>query len=141
MKRATLLLVALALLALSGCDGDAQAEGCDLPQADAAAATAKPTELAGTLARIVFVDQEEACGCTMDRIQATWEALDQALLEHPDVPVERIHGDTQEELAAPYLAMKALVVAPGVYFLDGEGKLLDQLQGELTAEELGRLVK
>ncbi len=141
-----LLTIALLGLALAGCgDGevaDAKGPDCDVPAAAALAAAGQTAQAVGsTLHRVVFIDQEEACGCTRERIDATREALDKALLQRPDVMVERIFGDTQEELAQPYLAMKALVVAPGVYFFDKDDGLLEMLQGELTATQLGAAIK
>lgn len=139
-----LLLITLIGLALAGCDGEAKAAkpGCDLAQAAALeAAGQSPQSVGSKLHRVVFIGLEEACGCTRDRIDATWEALDAALLERPDVMVERIFGDTQEDQAAPYIAMKALVVAPGVYFLDAEDGLLEMMQGKLSAEQLVGAVK
>jgi len=131
VKHAWTLLVLLGV-ALAGCGGDAPAE--EVAAVDAAGQ-------ATALHRIVFIDQEEACPCTRERIDVTWASLQEALSQRPEVAVERIFGDTQEELAQPYIAMKALVVAPGVYLLDEEGTLLTQLQGEQTAEQLTAAVR
>jgi len=118
-------------LALGGC-GTAAADG----EATQAEAAAEATVAAPVVARIVFIDQEEACDCTRKRIDGTWAALQEALQDHQDLPVERIHGDMQEAAAKVYLDQRPLMVAPGVYFLDADGGLIDQLQGELTAEQI-----
>jgi hypothetical protein len=143
--RYELLLIALLGLALSGCDGelaDAKGSDCDVPAAKALEAQGQVAQAVGaSLHRVVFIDQEEACGCTRERIDATWEALDAALIDRPEIMVERVFGDTQEDQAAPYIAMKALVVAPGIYFFDKQDTLLEMMQGKLTAEELAVAVK
>jgi hypothetical protein len=89
------------------------------------------------VARIVFLDQEECCACTRDRTDATWAALQGALENDRQVPVERIHSDTQAELAGPYLTLRPMMVVPGLYFLDADDQLVEMLQGELTAEAIG----
>ena len=38
----------------------------------------------------------------------------------------------------PYEQMQALMTAPGVYLLDGQGKLVKMLQGELTVKQLSK---
>ena len=53
-----------------------------------------------------------------------------------NVPVERIHVDTQAEQAAPYRSMQAMMAVPGIYFLDAAGGLLGMLQGEVTADQV-----
>ena len=55
--------------------------------------------------------------------------------------VERIHFDTQPLLAAPVKAQRALMVPPGMYFLDKQGKLLTLLQGEVTADQINKALK
>lgn len=106
----------------------------------AASETAAVTGVNKLVAKIVFVDQEEACDCTRARIDATWAALQLALEGREGLPVERIHGDTQEPEAKPYLEMRPLMVAPGLYFLDADGGLVEQLQGELTEGQIGALL-
>lgn len=105
--------------------------------------TAEPTEsseqneLVATTAisRVVFVDQEQCCDCTQDRIDVTWEALSTAI-EDEDIQIERFHRDTQETAVAPFQEMRPIMVVPAVYFLDPEGNLVEQLQGELTVEQI-----
>ncbi len=120
--------VLLGLGAISACGGE---------QANAT----PPAVAKAAVAKIVFVDQEEACECTRKRIDGTWTELQKALGDDPKVPVERIHGDSQEEQAKPYIAMRALMVAPGLYFLDAEGQLLEMLQGELTEAQIAALLE
>ena len=102
---------------------------------DKAEPPAEPTA-AADVARIVFIDQEECCECTRKRTDATWAALNEALEGRADVPVERVHSDSQEAQAQPYLDMRPMMVVPGLYFLDAEGDLVEMLQGELTAEQI-----
>lgn len=88
------------------------------------------------LAKIVFVDQAECCNCTQARIDATWDALTSALGDPASLPVERIHNDTQPEMAAVYTTFKPIMVIPAVYFVGADNSILDMLQGELRADQL-----
>ena len=90
--------------------------------------------------RVVFVDQEECCDCTQNRIDATWDALSTAL-EGEEIAVERLHRDTQEADVAPYHEMSPIMVVPAAYFLDHEGNLVEVLQGEVTVEQIQALLE
>lgn len=123
------LLVVSGVL-VSGC-GNAPAGTPPAVKSGAAVASTAPA-----LAKIVFVDQEECCNCTRDRIDATWKAIMDAVGEPPVVPVERIHSDTQPELAAEYTTFKPIMVMPAVYFVGADGSVLEMLQGELRAVQI-----
>lgn len=92
------------------------------------------------VAKIVFLDQEECCACTRERTDATWAALQGALENNRQVPVQRVHSDTQTDVAGPYLALRPMMVVPGLYFLDADDQLVEMLQGELTSEAIGALL-
>lgn len=93
------------------------------------------------VARIVFVDKANACKCTRDRIDASWNALKIALGEGSSVKVERIHLDTEPAKAKPYGKMRPVMVIPGVYFLDEKGELVGMLQGELKPGQIAKLLE
>lgn len=105
------------------------------PAATSAASTAAASA-ARPVATIVFVGQKEACDCTRNRIDGTWQALQKALEGRSDIEVKRLERDVDEAEADRFDDMKSLMVAPGVYFLDREGKLIQMLQGELTETQL-----
>ena len=90
---------------------------------------------AASIARVVFVDKEECCDCTQNRIDGTWQSLTTAI-EGADIEVERLHNDTQEAAVAPYQEMRPIMVIPAIYFFDGDGNLVEQLQGELTVDQI-----
>lgn len=98
-------------------------------------------EPARVVAKIVFVGQEECCKCTRERIDGTWNELTAALGEGSELPVERIHGDSQAALAQPYLDLRPMMVAPGLYFLDADGGLIEMLQGELTQAQIAEVLR
>ena len=108
------------------------------PSVPSSVASAMPaSSVKNELARIVFVDKEKCCQCTRDRIEASWSALQAALAGRRDaVRVERVHFDTQPQLARRYHARRPIMAFPAVYFLDDEGNVLELLQGELTREQL-----
>ena len=134
------LLLGLALCACGGEQASAQAAPTDPSAGDTPAPTEQPAKAATAVAKIVFVDQEVCCNCTRERIDGTWAELQKALEAGPEVPVERIHGDTQEEQARPYLDMRPLMVAPGLYFLDADGGLVEMFQGELTEAQIAAVL-
>jgi hypothetical protein len=112
---------------------------CGSEPAGAATATAEAAR--APVAKVVFIGQQESCDCTRARIDGTWAALQEVIEGGVTVPVERIRMDTQHDQAAPYIAMQALMVAPGLYLLDADGQLIEMLQGELTAEQIERALK
>ena len=88
----------------------------------------------------MFIGQKEACKCTRDRINASWRALQSANSTSPQVPVERLQWDVDEEAAGKYLDIKALIVLPGIYFLDKKGALIEMLQGQVREEKIYELL-
>ncbi len=93
------------------------------------------------VARIVFVDQKQACDCTRKRIDGSWAALQAALGARKHIPVERIHMDTDQAKVEPYEEMRAIMVLPAIYLLDGSEKLIDMVQGEVTTDSIGRALQ
>jgi len=93
------------------------------------------------VSRIVFIGQKEACECTRNRIEASWEALQAANSSSPKLPVERIDRDAQAKAAEKYTEMKALMVVPGIYCLDAKGALIEMLQGEVTKDKIAKLLE
>ena len=130
--------LSLALLGV-GCDRFAAARPPKKVDAGARRAAEPASPKKAVLARIAFLDVQDACECTKARIDASWQALQAALKERPGTTVERIHIDTQEALAKPYTVERALMVPPGVYFVGPAGEVLELLQGELTDDQI-RLV-
>lgn len=100
-------------------------------------------EAAGSAVRtIVFVDQEECCDCTRERQAATWRNLQEAIAGNGlKIAVETVHFDSQAEAAAMYLDLKPIMVFPGLYFLDDKEELVEQLQGELSVEQIKAVVQ
>ena len=104
--------------------------GCKTSQTD------KPAISGASVGRIVFVGQKEACPCTRNRVDASWAALETALDREPAVPVERIQLDVDAARAEEYKKLKAIMVVPGIYFLDEKGRLVELLQGEVSPEQV-----
>ena len=65
----------------------------------------------------------------------------QVALDKKSIPVDRIHVDTQEALAGPYHKLRPYQVIPAIYFLDGNGKLVGMLQGEVSEEAYKKVLK
>ncbi|MCP4676069.1 MAG: cytochrome c biogenesis protein CcdA [Deltaproteobacteria bacterium] len=93
------------------------------------------------VSKIVFIGQKQACECTRNRIDETWKALESALEGGPALPVERLHLDVDEEKTEKYHEMRALMVAPGIYFFNESGKLFEMLQGEVRVDEFAEVLR
>lgn len=102
--------------------------------ASAASTTAGPTQLQVT--KVVFIDKQEACDCTRARVTKGWDALQAALGGKPTPNIERLYVDTQPEQVQPYRAMRPMMAVPALYFLNANGSLVDQLQGEFSAAQI-----
>jgi hypothetical protein len=127
----TLLLpcVAIALATSPGCHRS-QA------QSSAPAATATKAAPAKKLTKIVFVDKEHACDCTRKAVDAGWTALQKALGSQKQLPIERMHVDTEAAKVAPYRSQKAIMAMPAIYFVGAQDVVLDLLQGEVTEAQI-----
>ena len=122
---------ALVLAVLAGCSNSSSQPVQRL--APAVQTVEKPAP--PPVSRIVFIDKEEACPCNQKAIDASWTAL-QVALKGATLPVERIHADTQEALAAGYKDKRPMMAVPGLYFLAENGSIVELLQGEVTADQI-----
>jgi hypothetical protein len=141
LKAASLFCLGLFLLGVvEGCKGG---EKVIPSKVGLNAETTAPTKkLPGSrVARIVFVDQEKCCACTRKRIDTSWKALMAVLGFPPALTLDRYHLDTQEKQAEPFLEKRAIVTAPGIYFLDSAGNLLELLQGEVTEAQIRGVIR
>ncbi len=132
------LLSLLLTLGLGACE---RTKAAPAPAAATPPASAARPQPQSKLAKIVFVDKEKACDCTRKRVEGTWSALQAALGTPPALPVQRLHVDTQAAEAAAYTSAKPLMVPPGIYFVDGQGAVVELLQGEIETKEIEALLK
>lgn len=131
----SLALVSLCLLVATSC------EQAKAPPKQATTSTAAAVAGAPKVAKVVFIDKENACECTKKRIDGTWAALQGALGTPASFPVERIHLDTEAAKAEFYTVLKPLMVPPGLYFVDGRDAVVEMLQGEVTTEQIATVLK
>jgi hypothetical protein len=118
------------------------AAGCKVSRSDAAGeGAAKPESTKAQVSRIVFVGLKDACRCTRNRIAASWAALETVLGREPAIPIERIQEDVDTAKADEYAKLKAIVVLPGIYFLDEKGGLIELLQGEVTPKQISAVLR
>jgi hypothetical protein len=89
------------------------------------------------VARIVFVGKEHACDCTRKKVDTALAALQTVLGTPPRIPVDMLKVDMEEEKVDPYRKQKPMMAIPAIYFVDGKGSVVDLLQGEVTAEQIG----
>jgi hypothetical protein len=131
-----LLALPLALIA-GGCkESRASAETAASVTQAASVAPATAKQPAVTTSQIVFIDKEHGCQCTAKRVDTAWMALQTAIAGKVTPSVERIHVDTQAELAAPYGKLRPMMAVPALYFLDAKLGLVELLQGEVTVDQI-----
>ena len=155
MNRTRNIALSLSLLALAaGCQAGSKSTAAasgeaknkaqaarPAPAAKKKSASAKKPAASGKVKRIVFIDKAKACECTKKRIDASWKALAGVVGKPPVPAVERIHMDTAPFKAAPYKAKRPVMVPPAIYFLGEEDKLLEVLQGEVTAAQVKKALR
>lgn len=151
-RTSTTITLTLGLLVLAaGCkagvergaaaSGSAASEAPPNPAADNKTDPAQQPAAKGRVKRIVVLDKAKACACTQKRTEATWNELT-GVVGFPPVPdVERIHMDTQADKAAPYKAKRPVMVPPAIYFFGEGDELLEVLQGEVTADQIRRVLE
>ena len=130
-------LMVVCIVVSGGCRSEpVEPPTATVPATEEAQPVVSPPLGQATVARIVFIGQEKACKCTRTRIDVTWAALQSALEGHSQIPVESLTMDQDEDEFDKYDEMQSLVVAPGIYFLDAEGRLISLLQGEQTTQQI-----
>lgn len=127
-SRCVLLAVCFAFIA--GALGCRRAEQAS-PPVEAPAASASPK-----LSKIVFVGKEHACDCTRKAVDASFAALQKALGPTAKLPIEKMYVDTEAARVEPYRSQKPIMALPAIYFVDGKGTVLDQLQGEVNETQV-----
>ena len=96
----------------------------------------KSSRVSSVVTRIVFVDKQECCDCTRRAIDESWAALQAALGPDHGLALERVFSDTETARADELRALRPLVTVPGIYFLDAAGRVVELLQGTVTADEI-----
>lgn len=131
-------LAALSCTCLGACS-----RPVDAAPTPASSGSATPPTLAShaRVERIAFVDQEEACECTHKRIDDSWAALQAGMKQSREVPVQRIHRDTEPIDVGPLQAKRKFVAVPAIFLLDGSGEVIDMLQGEVSDAEIAAALR
>jgi len=139
IKTPLLCIVTLAAIFSLACNRTSSAgnkQGSNVKVAQAKSSTKAESKVA----RIVFVGQKQACDCTRNRIEATWNTLKNTLKAKPELPVKRIQRDIDVEETKKMAKLKPLMVAPGIYFIDKEDGLVELLQGEVSREQIEKVI-
>jgi hypothetical protein len=141
MKRAyTSLLTAVlgiaALVLAASCKQDVAASG----QTATANAQAKQPVKTSKVAKLVFIGKKNACDCTRARVDGSLAEIQKALTRHSNIAVEQLHVDVDAEAVASYQKLRPIMVLPAIYLLAGSGNLVDVLQGEVTAEQVQKVL-
>ena len=120
-------------LALSCGSGDALEER---PGKEASAAAAPDWEAATRVRTVVFFGQKEACPCTRKRVDQSWRVLSSVVGKSGAIEVRRYQLDVDGEEYDRFDDERPVMVPPGIYFLDGEGKIVEMLQGEVDEVQI-----
>ena len=137
----TYFALGICLTLLVGCKNNHGNQGAALPETKAKpllVAASKTTQ--ANVAKIVFVGQKDACECTRDRIDTSWTALQKVLGENSGILVERIQLDVEDQEADRLDDLRAMIVVPGIYFIDKNEDLLEMLQGEVTPRQVEKML-
>ena len=126
----------ISIFSLLGCDEDQKTPETKPAKPSATAPAEKASDGESRVARVVFIGQENACECTKKRIADTWPVLEKVLAKREDISVKRLQIDVDEEEAERYDEMKSVMVAPGIYFMDKDDKLVEMLQGEVKEDQI-----
>jgi len=144
MKKQLATLIAGVTLSFAtiACNDPSSAAAAETSATTASAPQLAPSSPAATKAtRIVFVGQKEACNCTRRAVDAGWAALETALGKPAKLPVARLELDTEAAKVEPYWVQKALNEVPAIYFVDANDVVVELLQGEVTAEQIGAAMR
>ena len=134
MYRANRIVPLILILAAIGCT-QPETQQSDVPKADEptpATAQAGPTRVT----KVVFIGQKDSCKCTRERIDKTWPVVDSVLKGYKDITVRKIQIDVEAEEADRYDEMKSIMIAPGIFFMDKDDKLVEMIQGEVSADQV-----
>ena len=93
------------------------------------------------ISHIVFVGQKQACDCTLKRIETTWNVLNEILKAKPDLQVKIIQRDVDVEETKEMSKLKRMMVTPGIYFINKQKRLVELLQGEVTKEQIKKVIQ
>ena len=129
------ILVVFALVlcgSLAGCSKQ-MTEPAQVAKVEAAPASSPGST---KVEKIVFVGKEHDCACTRKAIDASWKALQAALGAPAKVPVLQLKVDTESAKVEPYEKQKAIMALPAIYFLDEQGISIENLQGEVTVDQI-----
>ena len=103
---------------------------------------AQPADLKkASTKKIVFVGQKESCPCTRKRIDKSWGVLQKFLAGSKEIPVQRLQLDVDKEESDRYDDMRSIMVAPGIFFMNEEGMLVEMIQGEVTESQIAAVLK
>jgi hypothetical protein len=130
------LVFALSVLAV-GCKQEVTASG----QAANPTASSKTRAANSKITKIVFIGKKNACDCTRKRVDDSFAALRTALGDHPDMAIEQLQVDVDQESVVHYQKLRPIMVLPAIYLLEGSGALVDVLQGEVTTEQIANVLQ
>ncbi len=141
MRLLVIVAVGTMFILSAGCDRPTKAAPPPPGSTKSAALGASAPRGTSGVAKIIFVGKQNPCECTKKAIDASWKALEAALGPANRVPVEHLKVDTQEDKVAVYRSRKPFMAVPAIYFLDQSDSILELLQGEVTQEQVTKVVQ
>lgn len=129
-------LIVLSFILLGGCNLEQSTNVTKPMKVDMSAPKAIESESSINIEKIVFVGQKQACNCTRERIDKSWKVLQEVMKDKKDVKIERVQLDVDETRYEDLNKLRPLLTAPGMYFFDENGQLVEMLQGELEEYQI-----
>ncbi len=124
----------------SDCGGCPYAQGRGTP-ADTDVTPGSTALASSELVSVILLTTSDSCACTMTRCQEGEAALDAALAKvAEDLTLEKVDQAEQRDRLKELVKKYPASILPVVYFLDKDGKLLDQLEGDFTETQVGEIV-
>lgn len=92
------------------------------------------------IAQMVVLDQKATCPVTGRDIHDRVLEQTRSIGSQHNIKVTRIYRDTQSNLARKYYEFKKTSITPSIYFVDGNGNVVDSLHGNVDANQITTVI-
>lgn len=98
---------------------------------------AEPTKLA----HAIYLTTSQACGCILDRCQASDWVVEKTFVGEKKALLKRLDYAIDRESAKEYIKKYRIPIPPALLFLDQNGNLLWRVDGELDLDLVMKKLK
>ena len=93
------------------------------------------------LAQAVYITMSQACGCILDRCQASDWVVEKTFVGEKKALLKRLDYAIDRESAKEYIKKYRIPIPPALLFLDQNGNLLWRVDGELDLDLVTKKLK